>query len=422
MNSMAASVARRFMADAIGDPKSLLFQFEEEVKKAESKIPPGSYAQAQRMKGQARAILQETGRFDPETIPGYREMNHLADRARALLKLVPQWAAAYGSRLFVSILQRYALPPTLRKQVEGAARVYAKSRHSVRRKLPGQDFEYLGDFEKLVETLRLHVAVAKEALEKGVEHGAEGAQVSTKVDAGPFMLVNTGGFSDTVMGTVASVVKKVSDFAKQAGFSKVLYGDILVTNTIDRASVLAFYLVNNDEMFVRANVKANIDTVQTVLHELGHRYETKFLRDTQGVARLYRLISGQEDGKVREIQDQMSDSAPVSGDTVVIKGNLWQVKGLNWGRGGKRNVILEDPHNPKSLASISLAGYLHYKGGAGLHVKTVDEDPDYKGFVTNYAKKSPSENFAEMFAFYCMGRLPAAQAAAFEQLCFGGSR
>ncbi len=43
---------------------------------------------------------------------------------------------------------------------------------------------------------------------------------------------------------------------------------------------------------------------------------------------------------------------------------------------------------------------------------------DFKGFVTAYAKKDATENFAEMFAFYCTGDLPPSQSVLFEELVF----
>lgn len=420
MDPLSVSVARRFVvADAVGDPKSLLVQFEEEVKKAEAMYPPGAYAIALKMKEQSSEIVKQTGRFSSKDIPGYEEMAKFAQICRARIPIVSQWASVYGDKLFLSIIQQYVLPPALRKKVEMAARTYSKSRHSVRRKLPGQEFEYIGDFEKLVKVLRLHVDVAKDALAKGKEH-VEGDDAATKVNVGAFTLVNTGGFDPKVMDTVTSVVKKASEYVKSSGLGKVLYGDILVTNTIMKNSrVLAFYMVTNDEMFIRANVKASIDTIQTVLHELGHRYEAKFLKDKRGVDRLYRLIDGQESARERSIQKSLK--APEVGETVVIKGDLYRVRAVTWGRGGEK-VVLEDPDNPKETASISLEGYLSYKGGAPNRARNFDEDPNYKGFVTDYARKTPSENFAEMFAFYCMGRLPVMQSVAFEELVFGASK
>ena len=81
-------------------------------------------------------------------------------------------------------------------------------------------------------------------------------------------------------------------------------------------------------------------------------------------------------------------------------------------------VHLERVDDPKWKASVSLEGYLSLKGE---EARDVDENPDYKGFVSEYAKRGgPGENFAEMFAFYCMGRLPVLQSVAFEELCFGG--
>lgn len=420
MDPLSVSVARRYVvADSLGDPKSFLLQFEEEVKKAEEKYPPGSYALALKMKEQAAEIVKTTGRFSSKDIPGYEEMAKFAYVCRARIPIVSQWASVYGDKLFLSILQQYALPPALRKKVEMAARTYSKSRHSVRRKPPGQEFEYIGDYEKLIKVLRLHVDVAKDAIAKGKAHGADGTAeegAATKLNVGPLTLVNTGGFDAKVMATVTDVVKKSVQYLQQSGFSKVLYGDVLITNTIMKSSrVLAFYMLASDEMFIRANVKANVDTIQTVLHEFGHRYAHKFLKNKQGIARLYRLISSQESDRERDLKKNLK--APEVGDTVVIKGDLYRVRAVTWGRGGEK-VVLEDPDNPKGTASISLEGYLSYKGGGPDRTRNFDEDPNYKGFVTNYAGKDPDENFAEMFAFYCMGRLPVLQSVAFEELVF----
>jgi hypothetical protein len=39
--------------------------------------------------------------------------------------------------------------------------------------------------------------------------------------------------------------------------------------------------------------------------------------------------------------------------------------------------------------------------------KEPERSPDFKGFITSYAEKGgPSENFAEMVAFYALGKLP----------------
>ena len=66
-----------------------------------------------------------------------------------------------------------------------------------------------------------------------------------------------------------------------------------------------------------------------------------------------------------------------------------------------------------SDARISLEGYYQLKG------IDVRKRPDFKGFITTYAKSDPEENFCEMFAFYCRGDLPNAQAVLFEKVISG---
>ena len=46
------------------------------------------------------------------------------------------------------------------------------------------------------------------------------------------------------------------------------------------------------------------------------------------------------------------------------------------------------------------------------------ENPNYTGFITGYAATNAEENFAEMFAYYCLGELPPNLAFLFEQAVF----
>jgi hypothetical protein len=179
---------------------------------------------------------------------------------------------------------------------------------------------------------------------------------------------------------------------------------------------LAFYLIGNDELFIRANVKADIDTVRTVIHELGHRYEMKDMASKKrDIDHLYYILSNQE----RDDFGGMEKYAPKPGEKMTTKkGETYVVMGTElYSRGGpKVHLMLESDR--KSGATISLEGWIATTQGMDK-IRDLEGKPDYKGFVTNYAKKNASENFAEMFSFYCLGKLPALQKEPFEQLVFG---
>ena len=320
-----------------------------------------------------------------------------------------------GHKLFLSLIQTLTLPPAVRKKVEMASRAYLKPPTKPRLKEHGwkRDLEYFDVYDRFMAAFKADLATAKLALVKGTPHVEEGAG-ATKVRVGSFVLVNTGGFSEKAMAEVAEVVQKAETLIKSSDLGKVCYGEIQVTNTLSKADVEAFYLIANDELFIRANVKSGHDTVRTVIHELGHRFEHKFLKGrNRDIEKLYQLLDGQE----YEHAKKMRDEKPKLGEIWVSpKGEEYSVSRIEAGRAGLK-VIMQAKNDPKMQASISLEGFLAARGGA----RNVDA-PSYKGFVTQYAKSGgPAENFAEMFAFYCMSRLPVLQSVPFEELVFGAT-
>lgn len=402
MDALANRVAARKLAESTGNLVDLLDEFERAIKALE--VPSG--------------ILDDARKFLEETVASgalgvNREIMAASDVAyRALAKIKnAHLVSKPGHKLFLGIIQKYTLPAALRKKVEIASRAYLKTpRPRFKAKSSAARYlEYIQVYDKFWATLQAHLEIARLAIKQGKDHMEEG-EGSTKTRVGPFTIVNTGGFSEKQMGEVQEIMKKAISYAQSAGFSEILYGDVQVTNTLHRANVLAFYLIAQDELFIRANVKANYDTVQTVLHELGHRYENKFLKP--GVTkRLYDVVSGQQTKKDWGVGGKKLE-APAPGDTLPYKKEVLQVV-----RTIGDKVYLTLPDEPNSKFTVPLATFWALKG---KDPHNFDEDPNYIGFVTPYAKKGgPSENFAEMFSFYCLGRLPVLQSAPFEELVFG---
>lgn len=410
MDSGTKVLSRFLTAEAIADPKVALANFVELIRRAEEKVevPLGTVARALQ--------LTEAGTLSPAEEAELRNIRDLSYRVAAWLKMLPENAYIHGSGLFLSILQKYTLPAGLRKKVEIASRAFAAK---PRPRVP-KGLLVFAAWEKLKTTLKGHAEIAAQAIAQGKLHGEDG-QSSTKVKAGPFTLINTGGFSEEVMKNVGEAVEKAAKAIQQSGLGKVLYGDIHVTNTLAKSSVLAFYMMAKDEMFVRANVKANYDTVETICHELGHRFEFMFMKG-RGAAlkRLYYKLTDQE--RKRRTEDTVT---PKIGDIATSKGKTWRVDGFGVSRA---KVIVKLERIDLKLGelpekgSISLEGWSGLAGEGGTRaVRDVDTNPNFEGFVTNYAKQDPSENFAEMFAFYCMGRLPVLQSGMFEEVVFEGS-
>jgi len=415
MASAERVLTRYLEAAVIGDPNDFIDYFATRV--ADLELPQNGIEAAKKVI-QAYGEAVDAGTWDwhdQEKTPVWGRADDLASKSYWVVVRGWQNLQDIGHKLFLSILQTLALPPAIRKKIEMASRLYLKTmRPRIKNKGWQAALERLDIYEKFWVTIQGHLALAKQAILKGKAHAEEGPG-ATKVRVGSFVLVNTGGFNEKVMGDVVEVMKKSEALLKSSGFEKVCYGEVQVTNTISKANTLAFYLVANDELFVRANVKDTTDSVRTVLHELGHRFEHKFLQGKRrDVEHLYHMLSGQE----RDLQRQQRDKKPKPGETWVSPngGKEYRVLRTEYGRGTDLKVIMERVGDPSTTAHITLEGFLAAKG----QLRKVDEDPDYKGYVTEYAKRGgPSENLAEMFAFYCMGRLPTLQSVPFEELCFG---
>jgi hypothetical protein len=409
-------------AENIGDPKEFLRQFAAMLKGLE--LPGNLIENNKEVINRTKAMLAAPGppvtraRNMEDVFPGYAAAT---DSAYSVYHLVTKFLSTkmnLGHQLFLSILQVYTLPPALRKKVESANRFYLK-KSNPRLKEHG-DARYLEMFalyEKLMLTLKGHLEIAKQAVEKGKAHAEEGSG-ATKIKVGDFTLVNTGGFPEKIMNEVSDVAQKVQSLLKSSGLGQVCYGDIQVTNTIHKANVAAFYLIAHDELFIRANIKGSNDTVKTVLHELGHRFELKFLNGKQReIERLYQLIGGQERSRK---WDHNKDRKPQPGTRLKTKGKTFIVKTVLPDVRHGFKVFLDVEGKPGATASVPLDSYLELQGE---EARDTEADPNYKGFVSEYAKKGgPSENFAEMFAFFAMGRLPVLQSVEFEELVFGQAK
>ena len=403
---LALRVAARYLrAKSLGDPKDLLHKFAMGI--ALLDIPDAEITKARRVINE----YLEAEKVGPHTWerkwPGYDEAESLSYSAWARATTsVEKLAQEVIDKLFLAILQDLVLPETLRKKVEQAAKIYA-SVGKPRRKVRGIEgnLERFDIYEKRMAQLKGHLAVAIAAIQAGKPHTEEG-EGATRIKVGDFTLVNTGGFPGKIMDTIGDLVQKAQAHLKSKGFGKVCYGDIQVTNKL-KTNAYAFYMIGHDEMFIRADAKASPDILKTTLHELGHRYQHVFMKGREmDISHLYYVIEGHEKGL-----SETKDLLPAIGDTAVDKGKTFQVtRTLPNGR-GSWEVHMTTESKPGATYKSTLEGWLIMKGETARDLT----EPDFKGFVTLYAKKGgPGENFAEMFAFYCLGKLPKAQVELFE--------
>lgn len=381
-SAQAARVVRRFQAKAIGSPSELTRQYESYLALFLTKEPKvrglrdlALERHLLRQRPEYRKLVDERVRLDQEWQKLDRAGDPEAAEARAryeaaraqelahpvtgLNRVLSKLTGAFedietdlegrlnlylrpvGFYLFQSLLQQYdvaALGAAVRKTVERASVAYLTSKKKIR--VPGGLWQdYCDVWLEQVGLAQTYLQAAKTVLERGARHDTK--PIEEQTHAGPFRIVNTGGFDPAKISMVARAVEKASDLIRRAGQTRVLYGDVLVSNTLIRGS-LAFYEVGSDEFFVRANVSARKDwtgrtlpvepeLVETIIHELGHRLEYRF---------------------------------------------------------SQRDAIQ--------------ALYETFKNGPR--------------FPSTYAAKDPTENFAECFRLYCLGKLQPKHSELFEPL------
>ncbi len=422
LDPLAYTVARRFVADEIGNPQALLKLYDLAVQHLAADLEPI----LPKMREAQKFIEAHAG----EGIQRKALRNELAPHENELVNLYSKNIYRVGSRiglevmkhanpwsLFLAILQQYELVPASRKAIETASKYFAKTRIQRPKNLD----VWIDAYENFLKTLRAFSLAAHDAIAHGKPRAAGGAGgaggaeaqelVPEKVKAGPFTIINTGGFNDTVIAECARVIEVAAHQLQSHGLGRVCYGDVLISNTLSKANVLAFYLLQKDEMFVRANLKGKEGAaVETLTHELGHRLMYKFLTSKhKEIRNIYNTIARKRsEAKSEAISLIWKDPnlKPKPGDIFVSgKGEEFVVTGFDVSP--RKGIIVQlvakvQPEPGVTVkATIPLESYALAKG--------IFPKIKHSGFVTGYAAKNADENFAEMVAHYCADKLPEDQ-------------
>jgi len=418
----------------LGDPKELLKEYQERLRKLElSEHPAKHYLDTIRkirnLSGDEGGYSREKAKALKDTIPtsglgSEQSLPYLAGTSFDLLK-VP------ARKLVLAILQQVVLSPRLRKSVEAAAKFWDKRGIVLKKHIPEvkNDYGHLvggGSIEAiyfyrtevfldLLETYKKHEKVFEQAIREGKAHTAEG-EGATRMNAGPFVVVNTGGFPSDTVAQKAEMFKEAAERMHRIGLGMVCYGDALVTNRLNaNGNVVAFYHIQSDEMFIRADARVGEGVVSTICHELTHRYFYRFMpEDKRKLVRpLYEKISNHV--MVDAEYPKIGETVPY-GDKLlrVIENDYRRQKiHLEQDRSQLKCIACGQPvegHQPdaehrspiirREVYTMPLETY--YKA----HGKAVKSDALH--FVTPYAKSGgPDENFPEMVSFYAMGKLSA---------------
>jgi len=345
-----------------------------------------------------RATPQEEGMLDKTA----RSVNGLRFDLEVSLRSTPtRFRHAWG--LFVGILRHYKLSPADRRNAEAASRFFHRTNVP---KVPygkGGDYftraEAVFDrFEKEQRAIAEYAEVAARILAAG---GWAGAGEEGKLKAGPFLLVNSGGFKPEVMEIVAQAVREASKLMEAKGLGMACYGEAHVVGRLGGANQVAHYMPDTDTFFLRVIKRREMEYVRNVIHELAHRLISRFL-PPEG-RKLMKAIYFRETTRAKFAKygtmEEVGEDAPRVGETI--------------SEGGHEYVVTEVGESRV---------WMHKQGGDATHKLWMSKEAFARtkqrlrgtvpkvGFVTKYAGKDEDENFCEMVSYYCDGTLPKEQA------------
>lgn len=224
-------------------------------------------------------------------------------------------------------------------------------------------------------------------------------------EVGPFTVLNTEGHSDAEVKKVSALLLRAAQILRSKGLAKLCYGDVDIVSKFSQATALASYLPWKDQIEIKANFPPNKEPLRLLLHEFGHRMEKMFLQGK--VAEIKKVYN-----KLKRTKVDLP--IPKLGDSVAFRGTTFyalQIKKDPKEAGGYK-IWVGDLGASTAKAILPLAAFNHLAEGK-------DENEHYSSgsaFITHYARKDPSENFAEMFSFYCIDELPQDQVKLIESI------
>lgn len=189
-------------------------------------------------------------------------------------------------------------------------------------------------------------------------------------------------------------------------FPSVLYGKVFFSTHL-KARVAAWYSPQDDTIHLNVRAKKRFDDVYTIIHEMGHRYDFKFLGE-ENRRKFWGLSMRKEYEKIffdEKKREQVADEAvalakakaqgrPVSAPSPEL---------VAW---------LKSPHgpsNPRELTTkfmnLAIGEKELHDGIKGTKNAEVTTEVVLHGplSVTPYGATKPRENFAEAFAHYVLG-------------------
>ena len=222
---------------------------------------------------------------------------------------------------------------------------------------------------------------------------------------GPFKVHNTIGAKEKQFKDLQALVKSaVRVITPVMDFKKVLYGDVFIVGQLRQARTLAWYSPSQDEVYLRNLARKGIDDLESLVHELGHRYWFKFATPNQkrNISLLY-MDLGISARNVRVPDLKPGDVLPVPVRGLEPPLVITSITPRSYVITPRKLPVGVLPGATATVSIDAVQGLMKQKAVTG------------KLFPTAYSMKNDVEFFAECFAFYVLGKLPKDLVPQFEK-------
>ena len=187
---------------------------------------------------------------------------------------------------------------------------------------------------------------------------------------------------------------------------KTLYGDIYIVAQIQQAATVAWYNPQTDKVYLRSAKNDKWAELESILHELGHRYWKKVATSQQ---------KDTWDNWYRK-QKALGAEIPQVGDVYETFNAARETQGLGLSRMEIQRV--DYAFSPKGRPVVTVFFSLSTEtqsipGALGWGGSEQDTWAKIQNFPSPYAAQNAEECFCEMLSFLAMGLLPPKYATPF---------
>jgi len=243
----------------------------------------------------------------------------------------------------------------------------------------------------------------EEALKSVARSGArieDYTKIEKQIPHGTYTILNKHGFRPEEYAEPLRTLDEASKLVSSAGFGSVVYGEVVLESN-KGGGYAGMYLHSGDYIKLNVASKYRFDAVYTLVHELGHRVWYKRLSDAQrdayedayvGAAKPISLA--QREAFWKALED--ADFDPKRAKLALAK-ELQEVFLAYWQERSKVTL-------PPTIKGVAQNREMFYRGFVLPKTRYVILDTEQVSSVTDYGKTNVLEDFAEVFAHFCVGK------------------